>query len=87
MITGYTPKSSLSLPLEQLQSLQNLVEQQLDWINAGDLKKQMWRLLSLALSSEMADEMNYKERSDLVYMHQQLCTFFDELEKLRSFTR
>ncbi len=71
------------LSVDKLLFLQNLAEQQLDWISASALANQMWKLLMLATDPGKDHKTDPIEASDMAYMYARLCEFFEQLEMLR----
>ncbi|MCG8387286.1 MAG: hypothetical protein MJA30_17190 [Cytophagales bacterium] len=75
------------LPIDKLKFLQDLVDNQLSWIDAPALKKQLWELLVLAVRPNpgMACKMTPEKVSDLAYMYARLAELFDRLDSLRPY--
>lgn len=75
------------LPIDRLKFLQDLVDNQLSWIDAPALKKQLWELLVLAVGPNhgTALKMAPEKVSDLAYMYARLAELFDRLDSLRPY--
>lgn len=75
------------LPIDKLKFLQDLVDNQLSWIDAPALKKQLWELLVLAVRPHpgTACKMTPEKVSDLTYMYARLGELFDQLDSLRPY--
>ena len=75
------------LPIDKLKFLQDLVDNQLSWIDAPALKKQLWELLVLVVRPHpgTACKMTPEKVSDLTYMYARLGELFDRLDSLRPY--